>query len=968
MQGAVRAVQRNQERQKMMEFFMQRLDEKAFQKIFRESMDDVKAAIQAAQFDPKAPDVISASSITKADSLQELGNFQVYYNGKKIELTLIDPSMITSLTRPSTYLKTPAGPFSVVKDATIAMAQIKRNLITTYHPEFNVKALVKEAFGYAYTADQELIGGANKYKFWKSFTILREFRKDPEFYKMLKENVSPGVLARDYQNVKGDDLVKKVASSANMNANRSTWQKVKAMAGENKVVTSLTELAQYSDMAARGRYYKDVYAALVKRGQSHEEAQANALAAARDLAVNYQERGANEFFNNYKAMVPFLKTTINSMTKDLLAVQHKPQQVAEVLTVMTGLSYGLLQHNLQFVDENGEPIHNKVPQYIRLNAWTIRTGYDVNDYYIVPSPFSFAGKLPIIAAEGLDTIFTSVANRIAEDHYKGVQELSKAAAGSKLSVGDWALMSANALIGQVNPYSALPPPLTTGLELLTNRSGTGGVILPEHLQKVDAQQQYIPGQTSKLAIELGQLTGGSPIMIQYGIESNLGELGKGIFSGGDMILSALAGKERPQMELRSVPFVDVFSGHGSEADKTDATQMYSKLGTVLRKVNSTANTLKTRMEDGTGSKEAYLDYIEENRELIRAYKGIIEPTNKKVSALYKRIGQLQSGGFESERTPDKEVLGDPKLREKITDLRNQITDARTKALKQLERNKEKYGDLWTKRLQLAPLVEDLVSPFLDMTPEKAPIDKPVDKNDKTSYNFWDNFSLISSAQAADKPPQDTRKVSKGLEEDTTKGLKPMLEMPPAIIQEAPKQQEDKIKFNFPGLDVKAKQSKKTKTAAPASSYFTRLASVESSNNPNAKAKTSSATGLFQFTKGTWAEVVKKFGKEHGFTEKDILNPKKQKKAIKLFTEDNKARLAKSLEVHPRVIDDTALYAAHFLGVSGATKLLTSPYTANAVKLFPEAAAANKPIFYDSKGRPKTVKEVIQVIEKKIKNG
>ena len=33
---------------------------------------------------------------------------------------------------------------------------------------------------------------------------------------------------------------------------------------------------------------------------------------------------------------------------------------------------------------------------------------------------------------------------------------------------------------------------------------------------------------------------------------------------------------------------------------------------------------------------------------------------------------------------------------------------------------------------------------------------------------------------------------------------------------------------------------------------------ESGNNPNAKAKTSSASGLFQFTEGTWKELNNKY--------------------------------------------------------------------------------------------------------------
>lgn len=38
------------------------------------------------------------------------------------------------------------------------------------------------------------------------------------------------------------------------------------------------------------------------------------------------------------------------------------------------------------------------------------------------------------------------------------------------------------------------------------------------------------------------------------------------------------------------------------------------------------------------------------------------------------------------------------------------------------------------------------------------------------------------------------------------------------------------------------------------SYIERVAMIESSNNPNARAKTSTATGLFQITDATWASL------------------------------------------------------------------------------------------------------------------
>ena len=55
-----------------------------------------------------------------------------------------------------------------------------------------------------------------------------------------------------------------------------------------------------------------------------------------------------------------------------------------------------------------------------------------------------------------------------------------------------------------------------------------------------------------------------------------------------------------------------------------------------------------------------------------------------------------------------------------------------------------------------------------------------------------------------------------------------------------------------------------------------------------------------------------------------------------------------------------LYAAHFLGADSACKLIRTAQTepgASAASLFPQAASANRSVFYNSDGAPKSVREV-----------
>lgn len=107
------------------------------------------------------------------------------------------------------------------------------------------------------------------------------------------------------------------------------------------------------------------------------------------------------------------------------------------------------------------------------------------------------------------------------------------------------------------------------------------------------------------------------------------------------------------------------------------------------------------------------------------------------------------------------------------------------------------------------------------------------------------------------------------------------------------------------------------------SFTERVALVESSNNPNARAKTSSATGLYQFIDATWLENVGKHAPDlmEGRSDEEILalrtDPEISTRIFRKFTEDNARHLTK------RGIEPTPsnLYLAHFLGKNGATRLL-----------------------------------------------
>src|SRR5438128_6622261 len=169
-------------------------------------------------------------------------------------------------------------------------------------------------------------------------------------------------------------------------------------------------------------------------------------------------------------------------------------------------------------------------------------------------------------------------------------------------------------------------------------------------------------------------------------------------------------------------------------------------------------------------------------------------------------------------------------------------------------------------------------------------------------------------------------------------------------------------------------------------YLLATAKMESNFNPKAAATTSSARGLFQFIDQTWLGTVKEAGAHLGYGKYadaitknpsgsySVDDPTARAAIMKLrddpeaassmaavLTQSNSFKLTGKIGRRP---SDAELYMAHFMGVGGAGKLISSAEDnpqASAARMFPNAAAANRSIFYDRSGNARSVSEVYSVL-------
>jgi hypothetical protein len=154
------------------------------------------------------------------------------------------------------------------------------------------------------------------------------------------------------------------------------------------------------------------------------------------------------------------------------------------------------------------------------------------------------------------------------------------------------------------------------------------------------------------------------------------------------------------------------------------------------------------------------------------------------------------------------------------------------------------------------------------------------------------------------------------------------------------------------------------TSSDMNKYLKSIALIESGGDKNAKAGTSSAGGMFQFIDSTWKANVKEMGKDYSLEDK--FDPKKAAEVAEYFSNKQKGQMEKGLG---RGVNNTDMYMGHFLGASGATKFLKAKDqdpSQSAAALDRNAAGANKNIYYDKSGRERSVKEVYELMDKKVK--
>ena len=173
-------------------------------------------------------------------------------------------------------------------------------------------------------------------------------------------------------------------------------------------------------------------------------------------------------------------------------------------------------------------------------------------------------------------------------------------------------------------------------------------------------------------------------------------------------------------------------------------------------------------------------------------------------------------------------------------------------------------------------------------------------------------------------------------------------------------------------------------------YMLAKAATESAFQPDARAATSNATGLYQFIDSTWLSMVNSHGHKYGLGHyadriaagpggrPSVADPALRREILDLrydprlnalmaaeYALENQNHLARHVGGS---IGSTELYMAHFLGAHGAERFLNALREApnrSGAQMFPAAAAANRPVFYDRAGQERSLREIHQFFDRRV---
>ncbi len=751
--NTVRKIEQTQYRTSALKYLLPKLDDSAWKVLFRENKADVQKALDAIKNGKKSK--WSAEEITSPDAgkVQRVGNIVFDVDGGQIQLTIKDPQVFQEFSNARVWEST--GPwFEKIEK----LAHFTRNFITL-NPEFSLRNIQRETM-------DAMVGARTNLKqklLFPAQNVKNLFAKDlnPELYDHIANNIGYG-SRRGMNLYRLEDVG---TTSAELADFRPTKLKEAGLPTKlaDKVAQPLESFANRFDMAPRISVYEWTLRDGLASGLTHEKAHEAAIFAARNLGVNFTQRGSQVHLDKLIRTIPFSRSFINSTDRMLMLAKYEPMRLARNTFVGLYIPYMTVKaYNNQFTDANGVPLQASLDPTIQKDVLPIYGPWskDVNDYFPLRLGWVYGRALPAME-KSTAFMMQEIGSRIDAGVAASIPDILKSSNETK-DINPKEVLAAwtDYLTGITQPSSVLPVGLKQVVELSTNTDYQGREIVPSYLQNSPAFAQVkdtTPAVLSDFAyalrkrgIEL------SPLTTEYLLNSIFASAATYSLQGADFIYSAATGRERPAMEGKDMPFVGLVTGKTSEVAKEGIESQFSNVGKYLDNIQRT----RLAIEDRTATDpNAHLDLhnfdIDHALELnyyakYREARDAIKPY-RDMSQRIAKAGKDEAQGYQ---TPEVELFGDPDKRKAIDDIRKGNIEIMRNFLKEIERNDD-AEDIYYERLTRTPMTKGIEKGIKlfedDDTPPEPPksTDKRATVYDDSTPGF---FEQIAAGKASGIEP------------------------------------------------------------------------------------------------------------------------------------------------------------------------------------------------------------------------
>lgn len=272
-----------------------------------------------------------------------------------------------------------------------------------------------------------------------------------------------------------------------------------------KLLRSIEDIISRGEEFTRLQQYRGTKEVLLKQGMSEKSASTEAARMAREATVNFARKG--EWGNVLGGTFLYLNAGIQGTRTLLRNLATKPIETSTKLIISTLFPVAVATA-WNMSDDKRREAYMDIAPYEKENNIIIVPDNPTKDengqWNIIKIPLSQevnnltnAVRRPIEAAHGADPVKFG--------------EFAKALIGTVSPIAPGSVLS-----------SITPQAIKPSIEAATNQSlFTGNPIVPQSLEKLSPEKQ-IKSDTSKLAIELGQKLGVSPIQIDAFIKSTFG--------------------------------------------------------------------------------------------------------------------------------------------------------------------------------------------------------------------------------------------------------------------------------------------------------------------------------------------------------------------------------------------------------------------------------------------------------------